>query len=250
MTRFAHPVLRKVLLAAMLAAGSATGGPALAFDGMAAPGMWSGFYVGGHFGFGGQDYSGAIDTSSSTNPVEDPGDLNMNGVLGGVQAGYNVQSGYWVFGVEGDISFVDWSDRDVAAVPDGGAAPPPDTQYGDTDLLVTVRGRAGVVHEDFLFYGTAGLAFANADFAHRDDASGVKGGLDFNDVGFVIGAGVEKAIKGGPWSIRGEGLYFMFDDRRSAANLTPDADPGDRVVFEDAWALRLSVNYSLGELLK
>lgn len=245
-------ILKRTMTAAAFLGGLVLSAPALAFGDNMAPGSWTGFYVGGHLGVGGQDYSGRIDTSSTSNPIEDPSDLDMNGILGGFQIGYNVQSGYWVFGVEGDISFVDWSDRERAARPDAGApaTATPDTLFGDTDVVASLRGRAGVLYESFLIFGTAGIAITDADFAYRDDATSAKGGVDFNDVGFVIGAGVEKALDGTPWRVRGEGLYYIFNDRRSASTLTPDNDPGDSVKFEDAWAVRLVVNYALGDLFR
>ncbi len=244
--------LKRSAIAAAFVGAVALSTPASAFGDNMGTGSWAGFYFGGHLGVGGQDYSGRIDTSSTTNPIEDPSDLDMNGILGGFQIGYNVQSGYWVFGVEGDISFVDWSDRERAAVADATApaGATPDTLFGDTDVVASLRGRAGVIYESFLIFGTAGIAVTDADFAYRDDESGAKGGLDFNDVGFVIGAGVEKALDGTPWRIRGEGLYYIFNDSRRASTLTQDNDPGDRVKFEDAWAVRLVVNYALGDLFR
>ena len=244
--------LKHAVTATVFAGAVAFSAPASAFGDNTGPGNWAGFYLGGHLGVGGQDYSGRIDTSSTTNPIEDPSDLDMSGILGGFQIGYNYQSGYWVFGVEGDVSFVDWSDRERAARTDLSAlaGSTPDTQFGDTDVIASLRGRAGVIYESFLIFGTAGIAVTDADFAYSDDESGAKGGLDFNDVGFVIGAGVEKALDGTPWRVRGEGLYYIFNDRRSASTLTPDNDPADSVKFEDAWAVRLVVNYALGDLFR
>lgn len=48
---------------------------------------WTGFYVGGHGGYG----------WGSTGGIE------MDGFLGGVQGGYNMQNGQFLIGLEGDI---------------------------------------------------------------------------------------------------------------------------------------------------
>ena len=58
---------------------------------------WNGFYLGinGGGAFGRSDWSAF------------GGDTNVSGGLIGVTAGYNWQSGQWVFGLEGDI---DWAD--------------------------------------------------------------------------------------------------------------------------------------------
>src|SRR5262245_39333744 len=78
-------------------------GPAIAADmpvkaprtPLAAPYNWTGFYVGGHFGYGWAhndffDTVGQITTASFT----------AEGILGGVQVGFNRQNGPWVLGVE------------------------------------------------------------------------------------------------------------------------------------------------------
>src|SRR6476646_8206664 len=84
------------------------GGPAMAADiPLKAPHLrpafdWSGFYIGGHTGYG---------RGSSTSVLSDPLAVStvgsvFSGVIGGVQGGYNVQmpSGL-VLGVEADLTF-------------------------------------------------------------------------------------------------------------------------------------------------
>ena len=85
----------------------ALGSPAMAADmPLKAPHLrpafdWSGFYIGGHTGYG---------RGSSTAVLSDPLAVSTNsvfsGVIGGVQGGYNVQmpSGL-VLGVEADLTF-------------------------------------------------------------------------------------------------------------------------------------------------
>ena len=77
---------------------------------------------------------------SASNPTK------PSGFIGGVTAGYNFQSGSWVFGVEGDIQ---------AAGADDTFAP----WKFSNPWFGTVRGRAGYTVSNVLFYGTAGLAF-------------------------------------------------------------------------------------------
>ncbi len=85
---------------------------------------WSGFYVGGHggWGFG----SGAIN----------------DGLIVGGQVGVNWQWNSFVLGAEGDGSFVDW---------------------GNTNAVGTVRARGGFSFDRFLAYGTGGVAFRDAN---------------------------------------------------------------------------------------
>ena len=58
---------------------------------------------------------------------------------GGLLAGYNWQYGNQVYGIEGDINFL-----------------------SDFDFLASIRGRYGVIYNDWLYYGTAGVSFINS----------------------------------------------------------------------------------------
>src|SRR5579862_7233382 len=60
---------------------------------------WTGFYVGGNFGWGWNNSSGTSVLGGVSGPVSGSG----NGALGGLQAGYNWQTNNIVFGVETDI---------------------------------------------------------------------------------------------------------------------------------------------------
>lgn len=81
---------------------------------------WSGFYIGGHGGWGFAD-----------------GTLSDGFQIGG-QVGVNAQWDSFVVGAEGDGSFVDW---------------------GGTDAVGTARVRAGLTFDRFLVYATGGAAF-------------------------------------------------------------------------------------------
>ena len=93
---------------------------------------WAGPYLGGNLGY----QWGSVDRSPT-----DPSGFN-----GGVQAGYNFQSGPLVFGIEADIQL---SGADDTFAPWKFSNP----WFG------TVRGRVGYAFSNIMFYGTAGLAF-------------------------------------------------------------------------------------------
>ena len=70
------------------------------------PVNWSGFYVGGQIGGAWNDTDWQYDNANWFNTLGPviviPGfDMDGSGFLGGGQAGFNYQSGVWVFGVEG-----------------------------------------------------------------------------------------------------------------------------------------------------
>src|SRR5437899_8822744 len=93
---------------------------------VAAPLDWSGFYIGGHVGYGWADKDFSLpdiagkkfgdcygthqycyDFSKLGSPALSQ---NPKGFLGGVQGGFNVQSGAFVVGVEGQFSWTGMKD--------------------------------------------------------------------------------------------------------------------------------------------
>jgi len=92
----------------------------------------------------------------------------------GGQAGYNWQTGNIVYGIEGDLNWVDGK-ADTAFAPP--FVVPAVTATTNLDWMATVRGRLGVAFSQFLLYGTGGVAFA-----HFSDAYGFTfaGGNAFN----------------------------------------------------------------------
>jgi outer membrane immunogenic protein len=179
-------------LAALIA-----GGPAMAADiGVGAPppayapvNDWSGFYVGGHAGYGwGHDpftsslssQQGGIPGFQSFNvPPVTLGGIDPKGFVGGGHFGYNQQWGSWVGGLEVDISGTAMKGSTANAstgsitstqtVSDGFTVitttvtqPVTNTasQSDSFDLLGSVRARlGGLVSPNLLLYGTGGLAW-------------------------------------------------------------------------------------------
>ena len=97
---------------------------------------WTGFYIGGHFGYGG----GSL--GPTTNPLPEQGVLfphSVTGLIGGYQVGYNRQfSNHVVLGVEADASFT--SPLDAPRL-----APAP---FNSTlDYVGTLRGRGSLYGE-------------------------------------------------------------------------------------------------------
>src|SRR5471030_843937 len=95
-----------------------------------APFSWTGFYIGinGGYGFGKSSWPNA-GTGLTT------GDFDVEGGLVGGTVGYNLQTGAWVWGVEGDID-ASWIKGSTPAVFCVGC----ETR---NDWLATGRGRIG-----------------------------------------------------------------------------------------------------------
>ena len=114
------------------------------------------------------------------------------GWLAGGTLGYNLQTGYWVWGLEGDIDYMNLKGTVDSAV--CASCTVKDTWLG------TVRGRIGFACDRWMPYITGGAAFGNVNMsANGGSASGTK-------AGWTAGAGIEYAISGG-WSTKIEYLY-------------------------------------------
>jgi outer membrane immunogenic protein len=162
------------------------------------PPLWTGFYVGGNIGAmrGNADYDTVCPTfNPATCPVLFPffafnqvvpgigpiltfvpnvfgglpgASAQGTSFMGGGQAGYNWQVKQWVFGVEGDIDATHIR-ASIArnAINLAGLTPAFDGNVASmstfsNDWVGSIRGRVGIATGRALFYGTAGVAFADS----------------------------------------------------------------------------------------
>jgi outer membrane immunogenic protein len=180
---------------------------------------WSGVYFGVNGGGGwGHSWWSANTTG-----------INLSGGQVGGTAGYNLQLGKAVFGVETDI---DWSGLNGS-----GASPGCLGGCGTSDTwLSTVRGRIGYSFDRFMPYVTGGLAVGDI----RAAAPGFAGGNATN-AGWALGAGVEVALPGN-WTAKAE--YLRVD--LGSFNCTGcGALPPDNVSMQEN-VFRAGVNYRFG----
>jgi outer membrane immunogenic protein len=178
---------------------------------------WTGPYIGifAGYGFGGNDATLWADYAPADGiyePRDNIDTIDAEGFLGGLDAGFNWQSGSFVYGIEGDIAAarMEGSDVDEFTFPlfQNGLR----TEY---NWMGTVRGRLGVAADNLLFYGTAGVAFANfTDSITGQDVGSPtvdSFGQDFTKAGLAVGAGVEVAVTENI-TIKGEYLFANFGD--------------------------------------
>lgn len=192
---------------------------------------WSGFYIGANVGWGGADYSGCIECDADSRAEAE--ELNVDGLVGGLHAGYNWQTDNIVLGVEIDGSLANWSDYAATASDD-------ESQQASVNFLGSARVRAGLTSGNGLVYATGGLAISDAVWeSKRDDDSWET--VDFNNVGGVIGAGVEYAVSE-HMSIRAEGLYYIFNDEQSVADLN-SGSAGESVTLDSMAELRVGASF-------
>ncbi len=184
---------------------------------------WSGFYAGVHGGYG----FGETEISVPAFPFA--AEYDIDGWLAGLQAGYNMQSGMWLFGVEGDIAF---SSIDGSYTDPGQFA---QTMATDIDWLATIRARAGLHYDRWMPYVTGGLALAGVDH------SIMPAGLTMSDtlVGWTIGGGVE-AMFNANWTAKLEYLYVDLEDVDFTAGA---AAPITGAFDDDFHVIRAGLNY-------
>lgn len=177
---------------------------------------WTGIYIGINGGYG----WGRQDPLSFFTDQYDKVNSDIGGWLVGGTFGAQIQSGHVVLGVEGDI---DWANiKGTATItPTILGAPAPFTARLATEItsISTVRVRVGYAADNWLLYGSGGLAVAsgrtNASIAGV--ACGTVGNLpcagDSTRIGVAAGGGIEYGFTPN-WSAKLEYMWMgaMLND--------------------------------------
>lgn len=130
------------------------------------PPVWSGFYFGAHIG----GLNGLSDVTDTFEYNYDPtarNDFKLSGTFAGVQAGYLIENGGLVFGLEAELGHMNangsLTDDDLRgpgdAIPRIGA-----TYKFSGDLYGELTGRIGYADDDVLLYLKGGRAFLETSF--------------------------------------------------------------------------------------
>ena len=178
---------------------------------------WTGFYVGlnGGYMWGTSKWSGGA------------GDFEVSpkGWLAGGTLGYNLQTGVWVWGIEGDIDYANLKGTGDTICT---GCEIKNTWFG------TLRGRVGYAFDRWLPYLTGGAALGNVD------VSTPGGSASRTKFGWTAGAGIEYAFFGN-WSAKAEYLYT--DLGSSSCDYATCVIPADASVDFTASIARLGINY-------
>jgi len=189
---------------------------------------WSGGYV----GVVGGGAVGEVETQTGSGTLfsETP----LRGGLVGVTAGYNVQSGNMVYGVEADVS---WAKVKGDKACEGF---PSQTCRYELGWQGTARARVGVAMDRTLLYVTGGLAVAEG----KGGVDPILGAIDGEDqqtyFGYVAGVGAEYAMTDA-LSFKAEYLYTDYAKRTSPLGTV---SPSDSYKSDPSSHLfRVGVNY-------
>ncbi len=220
---------------------------------------WTGFYVGGQVGSGWGTSQTTVDVGNTFigPPVNNtingliPGALNlfiplpqvqMNGFVGGGQAGYNWQTGVFVLGVEGDIlwSGIKGTTSCILVF----------NCTNEVKWIGDITGRLGVtVGDRGLVYIKGGAAWADASVGINQSAAvvgpgfaafgAVNGSVSKTVFGGTLGAGVEYGFLPG-WSVKLE--YDYFDFGKEHMNIPVTAAGGIAIVGGPALAGAIGIH--------
>jgi len=196
---------------------------------------WTGFYVGGHFGYGDAGFG------PGTNPLPLQGVVlphSATGLNGGYQLGYNrMLSNRVVLGIEADATFPAPLDG-----PAQGRSPAP---FNTTiDYVGTVRGRIGYAFDRFMPFVTGGFAWGHTHI-NVNDGDGVTEVFPVGhyQTGWTAGLGLEFAVSGN-WTAKAE--YDYVDLSRRTYDLS-GFGLGSVNVDPRIHLFKLGLNYQFGD---
>lgn len=224
----------------VLAADLPLRGPTPAQPALAA--NWGGFYFGANLG--GATGKTRTDFAISNGLVLNPPGVNMGGVTGGVQAGYNWQTGSAVLGLETDFQGANIRSSLQTPCVAGICTIPVSAQYDQRiSWFGTVRARAGYAFDRALIYATGGFAYARVATDASAVAAADVAALSRSQIvgGWTVGGGVEVMLAPN-WSGKVEYLFAGLNRTGGTMGAVGPVAISDRSRI-DLNIIRAGVNY-------
>ena len=218
--------------------------------------QFGGFYVGGYGAAGYYDHKWNDRDAWTSENSDDLQRSNVStqktGFIGGVQGGYNWQTGCTVFGLQADYG---WASINADAFETDG-----DTGI-DTDSISvssrlksvgTLRLRTGLVVDNLLLYVTGGLAYGrfNRTATQTDLNTPASEIFSSNKTkwGWTMGVGTEWAMWGN-WSLQSEVLYARFEKDETSFTCAVFCGAPEQKRFDhhdSVWISKIGLNYRFG----
>jgi outer membrane immunogenic protein len=179
---------------------------------------WSGVYIGANVGYGlARDPSSYdVTQTNGVNVAHETFDTMPEGVIGGVQLGYNRQfSSMWVAGLEADIQGSGQTDQSCVFVCNGPSNGVPTTGLVEQKLpwFGTLRGRLGFDTGHALVYATGGFAYGRVETNVAQTIVGTNtvvatvGSTAGIQTGWTAGVGIEAPVARN-FTVKAEYLYI------------------------------------------
>jgi len=205
---------------------------------------WGGFYLEANLG-GAWGSTTATDLNGFTQ-AGDYWSASPSGFTGGVQLGYNWQVGPVLYGLEGDLG-----ELGLAGNATQGFVPfSYDTSTStDMDFFLTLRGRLGVLFNQWLIYGTAGYIGADTTVSVVNACTSPPCSVSVNAQnesfrnGWTVGGGFETVLSG-QWTVKVEYLYFDFGSVNVSGVVNNNTYTW--ALDTDGSLVRAGVNYQFG----
>lgn len=209
---------------------------------------WTGAYAGAHVGY-------SWGNASTTDNIKDwctPGDTaciakyvgpfgyGVGGAFGGGTAGYNYQFQGAVFGIEGDLGYMDLSGGRTSE------SSSPEFHQNETTsggLYGDITGRAGILlTPQALVYGKGGFAFYDGSSEQKTTKPGFVSHDTGTFTGWVAGGGLEYLLTE-KISLKIEYLHFGFGDQGGDQTSTSDGYVFSNKTSLDADSVKVGINY-------
>jgi outer membrane immunogenic protein len=151
---------------------------------------WTGIYGGIHLGAGVLDDVVTNTTATALLNAGTETKLSPFALVGGAQAGFNIEFAPFVIGAEGTFT---WSDISGTQVTPSLQPTISENSVSTPQWYATATGRAGFAANDFLFYAKGGAAWMGAHYTQNITAGTVQSAQTIVDTrsGFTVGGGVE-----------------------------------------------------------
>jgi outer membrane immunogenic protein len=208
---------------------------------------WSGFYIGLNGG-GGSSHKcwDEVNDGSGPIPLAAEGCHDATGGTVGGQIGYRWQASSWVFGLEAQGNWADFSGSNASLLNLGAA------NRSKIDAFGLFTGQVGYAINNVLLYVKGGAAVTNDKY----DSYDILTGLDFATAsetrwGGVIGVGVEYSFTPN-WSVGFEYDHMFMGTRdvngyaTANSNFAPGTFAGTERISQDVDLATVRVNYRWG----
>jgi outer membrane immunogenic protein len=203
---------------------------------------WSGFYFGGHVGAGLLEDVVTDTTTTALQPAGTQTKLSPYAVIGGGQAGINLEFNPVVVGAE--VTFTG-SDISGTQVTPSLIAVTSQQSISAPKWYATATGKLGFAANDLLFYAKGGAAWMHVDYTQDVTAGGVIAEQIIADTryGYTAGGGVEYAFNEN-FSGRIEYDFLDFGTKNySFNNLAPVGGPLPVAIKSQSHLLTAGMNY-------
>src|SRR5882757_7622828 len=201
---------------------------------------WTGFYVGANGGWGSSHKCWDFVTPAGIFVTAEGCHDATGGVAGG-QVGYRLQSGTWVFGVEGQGNWADLKGSNPSLLVPGVI------NQSRIDAFGLLTGQFGYAANNVLFYAKGGAALTSDRFRTVASGTGVLTSTTGDTIrwGGVVGAGLEFGFAPN-WSAAVEYDHLFMQDRTHIFVDTAGAFFGTDRIRQDVDLVTVRLNYKFG----